>query len=64
MTVEEIAKDILEQHLKTIFWDEGCLETLEKNIVDGINKYHQDKMKEIKECDCSFMKKASTNEIN
>jgi hypothetical protein len=39
MTIEEIAKEVIEKHEKTINWDEGCIYTLEENINIALKKY-------------------------
>ena len=38
-TKEDIADNIIKKHYETMNWDEGCIKTLRKNIVDGLGKY-------------------------
>jgi hypothetical protein len=45
MSKEDIARDIIERHELTINWDAGCIVTLEKNIVVGLENYHQEQLK-------------------
>lgn len=38
-TKKDIADDIIEKHYKTINWDDGCIDTLRKNILKGLEEY-------------------------